>query len=166
MSALQKIAITCQISWLPAFSNLLTILFMRSNPPLCLQLSSSSICEVQNQLMEKVQKLNFVKENSSATFIERKLSWDRKKPVPSPVSTTHPNHVWSIIFWSLLKQIHFYATWWFGLGLFIGAVNRVVGTKLFCWPVTSEDFSFSFHVIILKIHLKLSLIILRSLSTR
>ncbi|XP_009944537.1 PREDICTED: rho guanine nucleotide exchange factor 38, partial [Leptosomus discolor] len=46
-------------------------------------LSSSSICEVQNQLMEEVHKLNFVKENSSATFIERKLSLEKKKPVPS-----------------------------------------------------------------------------------
>ncbi|KAF4794872.1 Rho guanine nucleotide exchange factor 38 [Turdus rufiventris] len=48
-----------------------------------LQLSSSSICEVQNQLIEEVHKLNFVKENSSATFIERKLSLEKKKPVPS-----------------------------------------------------------------------------------
>ncbi|XP_069711077.1 rho guanine nucleotide exchange factor 38 [Phaenicophaeus curvirostris] len=48
-------------------------------------LSSSSICEVQNQLMEEVHKLNFVKENSSAAFIERKLSLEKKKPVPSPL---------------------------------------------------------------------------------
>ncbi|OXB76779.1 UNVERIFIED_CONTAM: hypothetical protein H355_016260, partial [Colinus virginianus] len=47
------------------------------------RLSSSSICEVQNQLMEEVHKLNFVKENSSATFIERKLSLEKKKPVHS-----------------------------------------------------------------------------------
>ncbi|XP_067992963.1 rho guanine nucleotide exchange factor 38-like [Melanerpes formicivorus] len=46
-------------------------------------LSSSSICEVQNQLMEEVHKLNFVKENSGATFIERKLSLEKKKPAPS-----------------------------------------------------------------------------------
>ncbi|XP_065592595.1 rho guanine nucleotide exchange factor 38 [Cyrtonyx montezumae] len=46
-------------------------------------LSSSSICEVQHQLMEEVHKLNFVKENSSATFIERKLSLEKKKPVHS-----------------------------------------------------------------------------------
>lgn len=59
---------------------------MRPNPPLCWQLSSSSICEVQNQLMEEVHKLNFVKEHSSAAFIERKLSLEKKKPVPSPVS--------------------------------------------------------------------------------
>ncbi|KAJ7416960.1 Rho guanine nucleotide exchange factor 38 [Willisornis vidua] len=50
-----------------------------------LQLSSSSICEVQNQLIEEVHKLNFVKENSSATFIERKLSLEKKKPIPSPL---------------------------------------------------------------------------------
>ncbi|KAJ7407513.1 hypothetical protein WISP_126658 [Willisornis vidua] len=48
-------------------------------------LSSSSICEVQNQLIEEVHKLNFVKENSSATFIERKLSLEKKKPIPSPL---------------------------------------------------------------------------------
>uniref|UniRef100_U3K0P9 Rho guanine nucleotide exchange factor 38 n=1 Tax=Ficedula albicollis TaxID=59894 RepID=U3K0P9_FICAL len=50
-------------------------------------LSSSSICEVQNQLIEEVHKLSFVKENSSATFIERKLSLERKKPVPSPLES-------------------------------------------------------------------------------
>lgn len=66
---------------------------MRSNLPLCLQLSSSSICEVQHQLMEEVHKLNFVKENSSTTFIERKLSLEKKKPVPSPVSIIHLNCV-------------------------------------------------------------------------
>ncbi|XP_063277489.1 rho guanine nucleotide exchange factor 38 [Prinia subflava] len=50
-------------------------------------LSSSSICEVQNQLIEEVHKLNFVKENSSVTFIERKLSLEKKKPVPSPLES-------------------------------------------------------------------------------
>lgn len=66
---------------------------MSSNPHLCLQLSSSSICEVQNQLIEEVHKLNFVKENISTIFIEGKLSLEKKKPVPSPVSTIHPNCV-------------------------------------------------------------------------
>ncbi|XP_032650142.1 rho guanine nucleotide exchange factor 38 [Chelonoidis abingdonii] len=45
-------------------------------------LSSSSICEVQNQVLEEFHNLNFVKENSSATFIERKLSFEKKKPAP------------------------------------------------------------------------------------
>ncbi|CAM5107139.1 unnamed protein product [Eretmochelys imbricata] len=46
-------------------------------------LSSSSICELQNQVMEEFYNLNFVKENSSATFIERKLSFEKKKPAPT-----------------------------------------------------------------------------------
>ncbi|KFO25860.1 Dynamin-binding protein [Fukomys damarensis] len=40
----------------------------------------SSLCEIQNQILVKVQNLNFVKENS-ATFIERKLSFEKKKSV-------------------------------------------------------------------------------------
>uniref|UniRef100_A0A8C3T3D3 Rho guanine nucleotide exchange factor 38 n=1 Tax=Chelydra serpentina TaxID=8475 RepID=A0A8C3T3D3_CHESE len=50
-------------------------------------LSSSSICEVQNQVMEEFHNLNFVKEYSSATFIERKLSFEKKKPPESPRQT-------------------------------------------------------------------------------
>uniref|UniRef100_A0A8C3FA50 Rho guanine nucleotide exchange factor 38 n=1 Tax=Chrysemys picta bellii TaxID=8478 RepID=A0A8C3FA50_CHRPI len=44
------------------------------------------ICEVQNQVLEGFHNLNFVKENSSATFIERKLSFEKKKPAPIQVS--------------------------------------------------------------------------------
>ncbi|XP_062991719.1 rho guanine nucleotide exchange factor 38 [Elgaria multicarinata webbii] len=45
-------------------------------------LSSPSISEVQHQVLEDVQNLNFVKENNSITFIERKLSFEKKKPAP------------------------------------------------------------------------------------
>uniref|UniRef100_A0A2I3G9K3 Rho guanine nucleotide exchange factor 38 n=1 Tax=Nomascus leucogenys TaxID=61853 RepID=A0A2I3G9K3_NOMLE len=38
------------------------------------------ISEIQNQVLEEIQNLNCVKENS-ATFIERKLSFEKKKPV-------------------------------------------------------------------------------------
>ncbi|XP_076998756.1 rho guanine nucleotide exchange factor 38 [Tamandua tetradactyla] len=41
-------------------------------------LLTSSISEIQNQVLEEVQNLNFVKDNS-ATFIERKLSFEKKK---------------------------------------------------------------------------------------
>ncbi|KAM4810765.1 rho guanine nucleotide exchange factor 38 [Urocitellus parryii] len=41
----------------------------------------SSISEIQNRVLEEVHNLNFVKDNS-ATFIERKLSFEKKKPVP------------------------------------------------------------------------------------
>ncbi|XP_044285332.1 rho guanine nucleotide exchange factor 38 [Varanus komodoensis] len=47
-----------------------------------LPLSPPSICEVQCQVLEEVQNLNFVKENNSINFIERKLSFEKKKPAP------------------------------------------------------------------------------------
>ncbi|XP_075400971.1 rho guanine nucleotide exchange factor 38 [Tenrec ecaudatus] len=43
----------------------------------------SSISEAQNRVLEEVQNLNFVKDNS-ATFIERKLSFEKKKAVQIP----------------------------------------------------------------------------------
>nr|XP_008535087.1 PREDICTED: rho guanine nucleotide exchange factor 38 isoform X3 [Equus przewalskii] len=46
-------------------------------------LLASTICEIQNRVLEEVQNLNFVKDNS-ATFIERKLSFEKKKPVQIP----------------------------------------------------------------------------------
>ncbi|NWI12048.1 ARH38 factor, partial [Crypturellus soui] len=54
-----------------------------------LQSNSAVVVPVPNQLMEEVHKLNFVKENSSATFIERKLSLEKKKPVPTPLESPH-----------------------------------------------------------------------------
>uniref|UniRef100_A0A4X2K4Y4 Dynamin-binding protein n=1 Tax=Vombatus ursinus TaxID=29139 RepID=A0A4X2K4Y4_VOMUR len=46
-----------------------------------LSLLPTSISEAQNRVIEEVHSLNFVKDNS-ATFIERKLSFEKKKPVP------------------------------------------------------------------------------------
>ncbi|XP_045850734.1 rho guanine nucleotide exchange factor 38 [Meles meles] len=43
-------------------------------------LLDSRISEIQNRVLEEVQNLNFVKDNS-ATFIERKLSFEKKKSV-------------------------------------------------------------------------------------
>ncbi|EPY81199.1 rho guanine nucleotide exchange factor 9-like protein [Camelus ferus] len=43
-------------------------------------LLASSISEIQNRVLEEIQNLNFMKDNS-ATFIERKLSFEKKKPV-------------------------------------------------------------------------------------
>ncbi|ELW64109.1 Dynamin-binding protein [Tupaia chinensis] len=45
-------------------------------------LTAPDISVVQNRVLEEVQNLNFVKDNS-ATFIERKLSFEKKKPVQS-----------------------------------------------------------------------------------
>ncbi|NXT68569.1 ARH38 factor, partial [Chaetops frenatus] len=63
------------------------ITLLRSIMFAALQSNSAVVVPVPNQLIEEVHKLNFVKENSSATFIERKLSLERKKPVPSPLES-------------------------------------------------------------------------------
>uniref|UniRef100_A0A663MVX4 Rho guanine nucleotide exchange factor 38 n=1 Tax=Athene cunicularia TaxID=194338 RepID=A0A663MVX4_ATHCN len=77
--AAKKIVLNCLHCFITLLRNIITLETA--------VLSFSSICEVQNQLMEEVHKLNFVKENSSATFIERKLSLEKKKPVPSPLES-------------------------------------------------------------------------------
>ncbi|XP_009943568.1 rho guanine nucleotide exchange factor 38 [Opisthocomus hoazin] len=82
--AAKKIVLNCLHCFITLLRNIMSAA-LRSNYDVVVPvpLSSSSICEVQHQLMEEVHKLNFVKENSSATFIERKLSLEKKKPVPS-----------------------------------------------------------------------------------
>ncbi|NXO05177.1 ARH38 factor, partial [Rhinopomastus cyanomelas] len=52
-----------------------------------LQSNSAVVVPVPNHLLEEVHKLNFVKESSSAAFIERKLSFEKKKPVPPPLES-------------------------------------------------------------------------------
>ncbi|XP_066173946.1 rho guanine nucleotide exchange factor 38 [Sylvia atricapilla] len=85
-SAAKKIVLNCLHCFITLLRNIM-FAALQSNSAVVvpIPLSSSSICEVQNQLIEEVHKLNFVKENSSVTFIERKLSLERKKPVPSPL---------------------------------------------------------------------------------
>ncbi|XP_032542010.1 rho guanine nucleotide exchange factor 38 [Chiroxiphia lanceolata] len=86
--AAKKIVLNCLHCFITFLRNIMSAA-LQSNSAVVVPvpLSSSSICEVQNQLIEEVHKLNFVKENSSATFIERKLSLERKKPVPSPLES-------------------------------------------------------------------------------
>ncbi|XP_035396760.1 rho guanine nucleotide exchange factor 38 [Cygnus atratus] len=86
--AVKKIVLNCLYCFITLLRNIMSAaLQSNSSVVVPVPLSSSSICEVQNQLMEEVHKLNFVKENSSATFIERKLSFEKKKPVPSPLES-------------------------------------------------------------------------------
>ncbi|XP_009866109.1 PREDICTED: rho guanine nucleotide exchange factor 38 [Apaloderma vittatum] len=84
--AAKKIVLNCLHCFITLLRNIMSAA-LQSNSAVVVPvpLSSSSICEVQNQLMEEVHKLNFVKENSNATFIERKLSFEKRKPVPSPL---------------------------------------------------------------------------------
>uniref|UniRef100_A0A8C5UAT5 Dynamin-binding protein n=1 Tax=Malurus cyaneus samueli TaxID=2593467 RepID=A0A8C5UAT5_9PASS len=81
--AAKKIVLNCLHCFITLLRNIM-FAALQSNSPV---LSSSSICEVQNQLIEEIHKLNFVKENCGVTFIERKLSLERKKPVPSPLES-------------------------------------------------------------------------------
>uniref|UniRef100_A0A8C5UAU0 Dynamin-binding protein n=1 Tax=Malurus cyaneus samueli TaxID=2593467 RepID=A0A8C5UAU0_9PASS len=86
--AAKKIVLNCLHCFITLLRNIM-FAALQSNSPVVvpIPLSSSSICEVQNQLIEEIHKLNFVKENCGVTFIERKLSLERKKPLESPRQT-------------------------------------------------------------------------------
>ncbi|XP_053113664.1 rho guanine nucleotide exchange factor 38 [Hemicordylus capensis] len=47
-----------------------------------ISLSCPGVSEIQHQVLEEVHNLNFVKESNSINFIERKLSFEKKKPTP------------------------------------------------------------------------------------
>ncbi|KAJ1217501.1 hypothetical protein NDU88_005095 [Pleurodeles waltl] len=61
---------------------MLTALQSSSRPKVPMLPLPTNISEVQTQVMEELHNLNFVKDNSSATFIERKLSFEKKKLTP------------------------------------------------------------------------------------
>lgn len=49
------------------------------------QMSGPGVGEVQSQVLEELHSLNFVKEGNSTTFLERKLSFEKKKLAPLQV---------------------------------------------------------------------------------
>ena len=67
---------------------------------------ASSVSEIQNRVLEEVQNLNFVKDNN-ATFIERKLSFEKKKPVQTLVSLVAFSNNDDYQFFSLFKSFCF-----------------------------------------------------------
>ncbi|XP_029452792.1 rho guanine nucleotide exchange factor 38 isoform X2 [Rhinatrema bivittatum] len=82
--AARKIVYNCLHCFITLLRELMfTALQTSSATAVPVPLPSSCISEVQNQVMEMLQSLSFVKESSSGTFIERKLSFEKKKPVPS-----------------------------------------------------------------------------------
>uniref|UniRef100_A0A452EBQ7 Rho guanine nucleotide exchange factor 38 n=1 Tax=Capra hircus TaxID=9925 RepID=A0A452EBQ7_CAPHI len=74
--AARKILLNCLCSFVTLLRDLMIVAQRVHTVP---QLASS-ISEIQNGVLEEVQNLNFVKDNN-ATFIERKLSFEKKKPV-------------------------------------------------------------------------------------
>ncbi|XP_054447637.1 rho guanine nucleotide exchange factor 38 [Pteronotus mesoamericanus] len=81
--AARKILLNCLCSFITLLRDL-TLVAQRLYPTVVpVPLLVSNISEIQSRVLEEVQNLNFVKDNS-ATFIERKLSFEKKKPVQIP----------------------------------------------------------------------------------
>lgn len=73
---------------------------------------ASSVSEIQNRVLEEVQNLNFVKDNN-ATFIERKLSFEKKKPVQTLVSLVAFSNNDDYHFFFLFKSYLFFISLYF-----------------------------------------------------
>uniref|UniRef100_A0ABI7Z7N6 Rho guanine nucleotide exchange factor 38 n=1 Tax=Felis catus TaxID=9685 RepID=A0ABI7Z7N6_FELCA len=78
--AARKILWNCLCSFVTLLGDLTLVAQQVYSTVAPVPLLASSISEIQNRVLEEVQNLNFVKDNS-ATFIERKLSFEKKKPV-------------------------------------------------------------------------------------
>ncbi|XP_029798318.1 rho guanine nucleotide exchange factor 38 [Suricata suricatta] len=78
--AARKILWNCLCSFITVLGDLTLVAQQAYSTVAPVPLLASSISEIQNRVLEEVQNLNFAKDNS-ATFIERKLSFEKKKPV-------------------------------------------------------------------------------------
>ncbi|XP_016079078.1 PREDICTED: rho guanine nucleotide exchange factor 38 [Miniopterus natalensis] len=78
--AARKILLNCLCSFSSLLRDQALVLQQLHSTAGPVPLLVSNISEVQNRVLEEIQNLNFVKDNS-ATFIERKLSFEKKKPV-------------------------------------------------------------------------------------
>ncbi|KAI4543114.1 hypothetical protein MJG53_006066 [Ovis ammon polii x Ovis aries] len=78
--AARKILLNCLCSFVTLLRDLMTVAQRVHTATVPVLQLASSISEIQNRVLEEVQNLNFVKDNN-ATFIERKLSFEKKKPV-------------------------------------------------------------------------------------
>uniref|UniRef100_A0A672UBY1 Rho guanine nucleotide exchange factor 38 n=1 Tax=Strigops habroptila TaxID=2489341 RepID=A0A672UBY1_STRHB len=82
--AAKKIVLNCLYCFITLLRNIMSAA-LQSNSAMVVPVPVSTL--ETDVLMEEVHKLNFVKENNSATFIERKLSLEKKKPLESPRQT-------------------------------------------------------------------------------
>ncbi|XP_021532063.1 rho guanine nucleotide exchange factor 38 [Aotus nancymaae] len=78
--AARRILSNCLCSFITLLRDLMLAAQQAYSTLVPVPLLVSSISEIQNRVLEEVQNLNCVKDNS-ATFIERKLSFEKKKPV-------------------------------------------------------------------------------------
>ncbi|XP_074178885.1 rho guanine nucleotide exchange factor 38 isoform X2 [Rhinolophus sinicus] len=78
--AARKILSNCLCSFITLLRELMLVAQRLCSTVVPVPLLVSNISEIQNQVLEEVQNLNFVK-NNNATFIERKLSFEKKKHV-------------------------------------------------------------------------------------
>ncbi|XP_070264681.1 rho guanine nucleotide exchange factor 38 [Myotis yumanensis] len=81
--AARKILLNCLCSFITLLRDLTLVRQQLYSTVVPVPLLVSDITEMQNRVLEEVQNLNFIKDNS-ATFIERKLSFEKKKPVQIP----------------------------------------------------------------------------------
>lgn len=77
--AARKILLNCLCSFITLLRDLMLVALQAYSTVRPMPLPVLSVSEIQNRVLEEVQNLNFVKDNS-ATFIERKLSFEKKKP--------------------------------------------------------------------------------------
>ncbi|KAL1772225.1 rho guanine nucleotide exchange factor 38 [Sigmodon hispidus] len=86
--AARKILLNCLCSFATLLRDLMLVALKGYSTVKTMPLPVLSISETQNRVLEEVQNLNFVKDNS-ATFIERKLSFEKKKPAQIPPEVPH-----------------------------------------------------------------------------
>ncbi|OBS78010.1 hypothetical protein A6R68_19603 [Neotoma lepida] len=86
--AARKILLNCLCSFTTLLRDLMLVALQAYSTVKPVPLPVLSISEIQNRVLEEVQNLNFVKDNS-ATFIERKLSFEKKKPAQVLPEVSH-----------------------------------------------------------------------------
>lgn len=90
--AARKILLNCLLSFVTLLRDLMLVALQAYSTVKTVPLPVLGISEIQNQVLEEVHSLNFVKDNS-ATFIERKLSFEKKKPTQVLPEVPHQTDV-------------------------------------------------------------------------
>ncbi|KAM8968746.1 rho guanine nucleotide exchange factor 38 [Sarcophilus harrisii] len=80
--AVRQVLLNCLYCFVTLLRDLMFIALKPYSTVMPLLPLPSSINKAQNRIIEEVHSLNFVKDNST-TFIERKLSFEKKKPGPT-----------------------------------------------------------------------------------